>query len=43
MNKTNKKLCYIFKRINKKESIIIDSDQFNIKKVRVKKWNYYSY
>jgi hypothetical protein len=37
MNKSNKKLCYIFKRINKKDSIIIDSDQFNIKKVRVKK------
>ena len=36
MNKSNKKLCYIFKRINKKQSIIIDSDQFNINKIKAK-------
>ena len=32
-----KKLVYISKRINKKESIIIDVDHFNNKKRRVKK------
>ena len=39
MKKTNKKLCYIFKRINKKDSIIIDSDQFNINKIKAKNNN----
>jgi hypothetical protein len=31
MKKTNKKLCYIFKRINKKQRIKIDVDQFKKK------------
>ena len=34
-----KKLVYISKRINKKQSIIIDVDYFDKKKRRVKKWN----
>ena len=33
-----KKLVYISKRINKKESIIIDVDYFDQKKRRVKKF-----